>query len=183
LSTTAINLSSQTGFDFSCFPAVSMFPGCICAAIPARRNPKLRGTTNRRTSSPRGFGRRDGASHLPAALPSSPAQRRSRLSSWLTIFSRSPGSAACAILPPSAWIISTVALRSSRSRWSSFSSSSETKEDGSHQIGPAEPLQALRDSKSLIVAENHRKHGAETAASSAGQPLPSKPVQKVIIII
>lgn len=162
----------------SCFHVSRMYLHRNLCQLPACCNPKLRGTMNRRTSWPRVFGRQHRPSHLPAALPSSPAQRRSRLSSWPTIFSRSAGSADCAILPPSAWIISTVALRSSRSRWSSFSISSEPKEDKSYQTGSAEPLLALRDSKSLTVAENHCKHGAETKASPVGQPLPSKPVKK-----
>lgn len=142
--------------------------------LPVCCNPKLQGTVNCRISQPCVFGRWDRPPHLLAARPSSPAQRRSRLSSWPMIFSRSAGSADCAILPPSAWIISTVALRSSRRRWSSFSG--ETKEDKSYQTGGAEHLLALRDSKSLIVAENHREHRAKTKASPVGQSLPSKRV-------
>lgn len=77
-------------------------------------------------------------SHLAAALPSSPSQRRPRLSSCPTILSRSAGSAACAILPPSAWIISTVALRSSRRRWSSFGEAKVTGLGQQNQIQPSE---------------------------------------------
>lgn len=89
-------------------------PGSKCC------HPRLWGTVTRGMPGP-------SASHLAAALPSSPAQRRARLSSCPTILSLSAGSADCAILSPSAWIISTVALRSSRRRWSSFGG---TKEGG-----------------------------------------------------
>lgn len=44
----------QTGFDFSCFPAVSTFPGCICTGVPASSprvvTPGSGGTVNCRTS-------------------------------------------------------------------------------------------------------------------------------------
>lgn len=56
--------------------------------------------------------------YLAAALLRSSVHLRSRLSSCPLIFSLSASSADCAILPPSAWSISTVAFRSSRSRWS-----------------------------------------------------------------
>lgn len=58
--------------------------------------------------------------YLVVALPRRLAQWLPRLSSWAMIFSLSAGSADWAILPPSAWIISTVAFRSSKRRWSNF---------------------------------------------------------------
>ena len=58
--------------------------------------------------------------YLAAALLSSPVHLLSRLSNCPVIFSLSASSADCAILPPSAWSMSTVAFRSSSSLWSNW---------------------------------------------------------------
>lgn len=58
--------------------------------------------------------------YLAVALLSSPVHLLSRLSSCPVIFSLSASSADCAILPPSAWSMSTVAFRSSSSLWSNW---------------------------------------------------------------